>query len=66
MLGKFVNGVAVSYYYIPYYIMGTLVSIPYSIINISIPRLSYQVANDSKENYEYSLNKIFSSLLLVF
>ena len=65
MLGKFINGVAVSYYYIPYYIMGTLVSIPYSIINISIPRLSYQVANDSKENYEYSLNKIFSSLLFV-
>ena len=65
MLGKFVNGVAVSMYYIPYYIVSTLAAVPYSIINVSIPRLSYLVANESKEVYKNSLNKIISSLLFV-
>lgn len=65
MLGKFVNGVAVSMYYIPYYLISTLAAIPYSIINVSIPRLSYLVANDTKENYVKTLNKIISSLLFI-
>ena len=65
MLGKFVNGVAVSIYYIPYYLISTLAAVPYSIINVSIPRLSYVVANESKESYQQSLNKIISSLLFI-
>lgn len=65
MLGKFVNGVAVSMYYIPYYLISTLAAVPYSIINVSIPRLSYVIANESKENYMNSLNKIISSLLFI-
>lgn len=65
MLGKFIDGVAVSMYYIPYYLISTLAAIPYSIINVSIPRLSYIVANESKENYENALNKIISSLLFI-
>lgn len=65
MLGKFVNGVAVSLYYIPYYIVSTLAAIPYSIINVSIPRLTYVVSNEGKEQYENNLNKIISSLLFV-
>lgn len=61
MLGKF-DEVAVTIYYIPYYILYTLASIPYSVINVSIPRLSYLIANDTKENYLFSLNKIISSV----
>lgn len=65
MLGKFVNGVAVSMYYIPYYLVSTLAAVPYSIINVSIPRLSYIVENESKETYINSLNKIISSLMFI-
>lgn len=65
MLGKVVNGVAVSMYYIPYYLISTLAAVPYSIINVSIPRLSYVVANESKENYMNTLNKIISSLMFI-
>ena len=65
MLGKVVNGVAVSMYYIPYYLISTLAAVPYSIINVSISRLSYVVANESKENYMNTLNKIISSLMFI-
>lgn len=65
MLGKFVNGVAVSMYYIPFYLIATLAAIPYSIINVSIPRLSYVVANHSKEEYLSSLNRIISSVYFI-
>lgn len=65
VLGKFSSGVAVSIYYIPYYIVSTLAAIPYSIINVSIPRLSYIAANETKEGYEVSLNRIISSLMFI-
>lgn len=65
MLGKTVNGVAVTIYYIPYYLIYTLASIPYSVINVSIPRLSYLIANETKESYINSLNKIISSLYFI-
>ena len=65
MLGKFVSDVSVTYYYIPYFIVSTVVAIPYSIINVSIPRLSYIVKNGSKEEYKMQLNKILSSLLFL-
>ena len=62
MLGKAVDGVAVTIYFIPYYILYTLASIPYSVIMVAIPRMSYLIANDTKEAYEKSLNKVISSL----
>lgn len=65
MLGNFVNNVSVTIYYIPYYIVSTLVSIPYSIINVSIPRLSFLLENDGKKNYEESLNKAISALMFI-
>lgn len=65
MLGNFVSNVSVTIYYIPYYIVSTLASIPYSIINVSIPRLSYLIENEGKESYEQMLNKSVSSLLFI-
>lgn len=65
MLGRIVSDVSVTNYYISYYIVSTVVSIPYAIINVSIPRLSYVLKNQSKEDYVYLLKKAFSSLLFV-
>ena len=65
MLGKFVNDVAVTLYYIPYYIVSTLASIPYAIINVSIPRLAYLAETEEKCVYEKALNKSVSSLLFI-
>ena len=65
LLGKFIDGVAVTMYYIPFYIVSTLVAVPYSIIFVSIPRLSYLIDNEGKENYENTLNKAVSSLLFI-
>lgn len=65
MLGKFVSDVSVTMYYIPYYIVSTLAAIPYSIINVSIPRLSYLIENEGKRGYEDTLNKVVSSLLFI-
>lgn len=65
MLGKFASNVSVTMYYIPYYIVSTLAAIPYSIINVSIPRLSYLRENEGKKNYEHTLNKSVSSLLFI-
>lgn len=65
MLGKFASDVAVTMYYIPYYIISTLAAIPYAIINVSIPRLSYLIENEGKQSYEATLNKSVSSLLFI-
>lgn len=65
MLGKFVSDVSVTMYYIPYYLVSMLASIPYSIINVSIPRLSYIVETEGKENYENILKTTVSSLLFI-
>ena len=65
LLGKFIDGVAVTMYYIPFYIVSTLVAVPYSIIFVSIPRLSYLIDNEGKESYENTLNKAVSSLLFI-
>ena len=65
MLGTYVNEVSVTLYYIPYYIVSTLVAIPYAIINVSIPRLSYIIKNEGKEMYEEKLNNSISSLLFL-
>jgi len=65
MLGKFVSDVSVTMYYIPYYLIAMLTSIPYAIINVSVPRLSYILENNGKDEYISSLNKSISSLLFV-
>jgi len=65
MLGEYVSNVSVTMYYIPYYIVSTLAAIPYSIINVSIPRLSYILKNESKEKYEEKLNNSLSSLMFI-
>ena len=65
MLGKYVNDVSVTIYYTAYYIISTLSAIPYAIINVSIPRLSYLLKNKGKEVYEEKLNNSISSLLFI-
>lgn len=65
MLGKFVNDVAVTMYFIPYYLISTLAAIPYAVINVSIPRLAFIAKVEGKEAYEKTLKKSISSLLFV-
>lgn len=65
MLGKYVNDVSVTIYYTAYYLVSTLASIPYAIINVSIPRLSYLLKNEGKKVYEEKLNNSISSLLFI-
>ena len=65
MLGKIVGDVAVTMYYIPYYLISTLISVPYSIIYVSIPRLSYVIENNGKEEYIKLLERSISSLLFI-
>ena len=65
MLGKYVDDVSVTLYYIPYYVVSTLASIPYSIIFVSIPRMSYILRNEGNEKYEEKLNNSISSLLFI-
>lgn len=65
MLGRYVSGVSVTVYYTAYYLVSTLSAIPYSIINVSIPRLSYLLKNEGKEIYEEKLNNSISSLIFI-
>ena len=65
MLGKFVGDVAVTKYYIPYYIIYTLASIPYSVINVAIPRLTYVTKAEGMESYKKILKTTISSLLFI-
>lgn len=65
LLGKFVSDVSVTVYYTAYYLVSTLASIPYSIINVSIPRLSYILKNENQEKYEEKLANSISSLLFI-
>lgn len=65
MLGKYVNDVSVTIYYTAYYLVSTLSAIPYAIINVSIPRLSYLLKNEGKNIYEEKLNNSISSLLFI-
>lgn len=65
MLGKFVSDVAVTEYYIPYYLISMLASIPYAVINVSIPRLSYIVRTEGLESYKKTLKTSISSLFFI-
>ena len=59
------NDVSVTIYYTAFYLISTLASIPYAIINVSKPRLSYLLKNKNKEVYEEKLNNSISSLLFI-
>ena len=65
MLGKLIDDVSVTMYFIPYYLVSMLVSIPYAIISVSIPRLSYVLENKGKKEYLANLSRIMSSLYFV-
>lgn len=65
MLGQYVSNISVTEYYTAYYLISTLSAIPYAIINVSIPRLSYISTNEGKEKYEEKLNNSISSLLFI-
>ena len=65
MLGKFVEDIAVTKYYIPYYLLGTLAAVPYSVINVAIPRLSYIAKEGNNDSYEITLKKTVSSLFFM-
>ena len=65
MLGRIVSDVSVTNYYICYYLVATVMSIPYAIINVSIPRLTYVIKNEGKKSYEQILKKSFSSLMFI-
>lgn len=60
MLGQFSAATAVTEYYIPYYIVSTVTSIPAAMITVSIPRLGYIIKNEGKKVYEETINKILS------
>lgn len=65
MLGKYVSDVAVTTYYIPYYLIATLAAIPYSVINVAIPRLSYLAKEGEPGSFENTLKSVISSLLFM-
>ena len=65
MLGKYVNNVSVTIYYLAYYIMTTLMAIPSSIVSVSLPRLSFVLSNNGKEEYLLAFKKSFSALLFI-
>ena len=51
MLGNYVDNISVSVYYLAYYLMTTLMAVPSSITNVSLPRLSYVLNTQGKEEY---------------
>lgn len=65
MLGRYNTNISVTVYFIAYYIVSTLVSIPYSIVFVSVPRLSYLLKNSKKKIYEEKLNNSIRSLLFL-
>jgi len=65
MLGQFIDGVSVTIYYIAYYIVITITSIPAAMIYVAIPRISYLFENKDKSECENLINKILSTFLLL-
>ena len=60
LLGKLVSDVAVTMYQIPYSIMSRIITIPTSVIAVSIPRLSNLFVTEGKEKYVKKLNDVLS------
>lgn len=63
-LGKIVSDVAVTVYQIPYLIMSRIITVPSSVIYVSIPRLS-NLYIESKKKYEKKLNDVLSYFLIM-
>ncbi len=67
MLGEFVNPKAVSFYVIPQQIMGIISTLMLSVVQVTIPRLSYLLSSDDEKSYHILLNnisKLYFSLML--
>ena len=64
MLGQFVDGVSVTIYYISYYIVTTITSIPAAMIYVAIPRVSYLLENKNSKEHDELINKILSTFLM--
>jgi O-antigen/teichoic acid export membrane protein len=58
MLGEYLNSKAVSFYVIPQQIMGIVNALMLSVIQVTIPRLSYLLSTDDEKSYMILLNKI--------
>jgi O-antigen/teichoic acid export membrane protein len=58
MLGEFVNKASVSYYVMAHQIMTIINAVIISIIQVTVPRLSYLAGNNNDESYLFLLNKI--------
>lgn len=58
MLGEFVNEASVSFYVMAQQIMGIINTLMLSIIQVTIPRLSYLSGNDDEDSYLILLNNI--------
>lgn len=65
MLGNYVDNVSVSVYYLAYYLMTTLMAVPSSITNVSLPRLSYVLSTQGKEEYLLIFKKAVSALFFI-
>jgi O-antigen/teichoic acid export membrane protein len=58
MLGEYVNAKSVSYYVIPQQIMGIINTLLLSIVQVTIPRLSYILGSNDEKSYIILLNNI--------
>jgi O-antigen/teichoic acid export membrane protein len=58
MLGEYVNSKAVSFYVIPQQIMGIINTLMLSVVQVTIPRLSYLLSSDDEDSYYILLNNI--------
>jgi O-antigen/teichoic acid export membrane protein len=58
MLGEYLNSKAVAFYVIPQQIMGIISTLLLSVIQVTIPRLSYMLGTDDEKSYITLLNNI--------
>jgi O-antigen/teichoic acid export membrane protein len=58
MLFEYVNSKAVSFYVIPQQIMGIINALMLSVIQVTIPRLSYLLSSNDEDSYHILLNNI--------
>ncbi|MEH7115666.1 oligosaccharide flippase family protein [Neobacillus niacini] len=58
MLGEYVNSKAVSFYVIPQQIMGIINALMLSVVQVTIPRLSYILSTNDEKSYLILLNNI--------
>ena len=66
MIGKYLGDVSVSFYVIPTTLIGMLSTVPLSLINVSIPRLSMMIGEGDKEGYMQTLDmtrNVFFSMM---